>query len=464
MTIEGEVAPQENIVVEDMAEVPPEMPEPKKRSRGIFLSLLAGLFVVGILLGWGLSGAVESLASDQSVVLSTATPVYPQDDVTLFSPTVTLVWTSVASAEGYLVYVYSSSDSSDPLYSVGVVLPVCMLMGLKDGSYSWSARAESGYSHGGWSSRSSFSILTSLGTPVLVSPASTAILSATNILFQWTAPTGAEKYEIQISASRYFSSVLLETITEENSYLCTYQFTRATTYYWKVMAFDQELSSDWSSAASFSEVQGGSKESGELYSLTRSWTFPEDGSSWSFSFEVSSSEYSADQQLTRNEVSPSEYSKYVTASEATIVEIADYLLQQSDARNYSDYQKTWLALSFVQATTYESDPASKGVEEYPRYPVETLVDGVGDCEDTAALFVSIARAMGYPSVMLYIYAIFGSGSNHMGTAVAGSAMPAGSSSIAYNGITYYYCETTSVGWEPGELPPALRGAPYEVVP
>jgi len=447
-----------------MAEVPPEMPEPKKSSKGLLFSVMVGLFVVGILLGWGLSGPVESLASDNAVVLSTPTPVYPQDDVTLFSSSVTLVWTSVASAEGYLVYVYSSSDSSDPLYTVGVVLPVCTLTDLNDGSYSWSARAESGYSHGGWSSRSSFSILTSLGTPVLVSPASSAVLTTSNILFQWTAPAGAEMYELQISASRYFGTVLLETVTEGNSYLCTYQFATATTYYWRVMTFDQELSSDWSSTASFSEVQGGSNGSGELYSLTWNWMFPEDGSNWSFSFEVSSSEYYADQQLTRNEVSPSDYSKYVTASEATIVEIADYLLQQSDARNYSDYQKTWLALSFVQATTYESDPASKGVEEYPRYPVETLVDGVGDCEDTAALFVSIARAMGYPSVTLYIYAIFGSGSNHMGTAVAGSAMPSGSSSVAYNGITYYYCETTSVGWEPGELPPALRGAQYEVVP
>jgi hypothetical protein len=322
----------------------------------------------------------------------------------------------------------------------------------------------SGSSYSEWSTRSSFSVLTSVDTPVLVSPANSALLNASEILFQWRAPAGAEKYEIQISASRGFSSVLLETLTEENSYLCAYPFANQTIYYWRVMAFDQGLSSEWSSAATFCKVLGGSSVPEGSYSLTWNWTFPEDGSNWSCSLEVSSSEYHAYQQITRNDVLPSDYSKYVTTNESTVVQIADYLLQQSDVMNYSDYQRIWLALSFVQATSYVSDLASKGVDEYARYPAETLVDGVGDCEDTAALFCSIARAMGYPSVMLYIYAVFGSGSNHMGTAVAGSAMPAGSCSIAYNGITYYYCETTSSGWEPGELPPALQGAQYEVVP
>jgi hypothetical protein len=463
MTIDGEVAPQENIAVEEMAEVPPEISEPKQRSVGFSFSLLAGLFVLGILLGWGLSGAVENLSIDKSVALTTPTPVYPQDDVTLFSTSVILVWTSVAAAEGYSVDVYSFSDSSYPLLSVNVVLPKCTLTDLSDNSYSWSVRAVSGFSHSEWSTRSSFSVLTSVGTPVLVSPASSALLNASKILFQWKALAGAEMYEIQISASRDFSSVLLETTTEKNSYLCTYPFANETTYYWRVMAFDQELSSDWSSAATFCKVQGESYEPEELYSFSWSWTFPEDGSNWSWSFEVSSSEYYACQQITRNDVLPSDYSKYVTANESTIVQIADYLLQQSDALNYSDYRKIWLALSFVQATTYESDLDSKGVEEYARYPIETLVDGVGDCEDTAALFCSIARAMGYPSVMLYIYAVFGSGSNHMGTAVAGAAMPAGSCSIVNNGITYYYCETTSSSYSPGELPDVLQSARYTVI-
>jgi len=54
-------------------------------------------------------------------------------------------------------------------------------------------------------------------------------------------------------------------------------------------------------------------------------------------------------------------------------------------------------LSFVQgAIRYVLDPAGA---EWPLYPIETLYDGAGDCEDTAILFVSLLRAKGIASYM-----------------------------------------------------------------
>jgi PKD repeat protein len=54
-----------------------------------------------------------------------------------------------------------------------------------------------------------------------------------------------------------------------------------------------------------------------------------------------------------------------------------------------------LVLSFVQdAIDYVVDPPGA---EWPLYPLETLYDAAGDCEDTAILFVSLLRAMGLPS-------------------------------------------------------------------
>jgi len=56
-----------------------------------------------------------------------------------------------------------------------------------------------------------------------------------------------------------------------------------------------------------------------------------------------------------------------------------------------------MALSFVQgAIDYQVDPADK---EWPLYPLETLVDGAGDCEDTAILLVSLLRAKGVGSAL-----------------------------------------------------------------
>jgi PKD repeat protein len=58
------------------------------------------------------------------------------------------------------------------------------------------------------------------------------------------------------------------------------------------------------------------------------------------------------------------------------------------------------ALAFVQgAITYRADPPT---QEWPLYPLETLFDGVGDCEDTSILLVSLLRARGVSSSLAFV--------------------------------------------------------------
>jgi len=89
------------------------------------------------------------------------------------------------------------------------------------------------------------------------------------------------------------------------------------------------------------------------------------------------------------------YSRFVLdpKDDALMVELRDGLLLNDS------YQATIeSALAFVQkSVTYQLDPAGS---EYPRYPVETLVDGVGDCEDSAILYASIVRTFGYSAGVL----------------------------------------------------------------
>jgi len=91
------------------------------------------------------------------------------------------------------------------------------------------------------------------------------------------------------------------------------------------------------------------------------------------------------------------YSRFVldTQDDALMVELRDALLLNNS------YQATIEnALAFVQnAVTYQADPAGS---EYPRYPVETLVDRVGDCEDSAILYASIVRTFGYSAGVLLV--------------------------------------------------------------
>jgi hypothetical protein len=58
------------------------------------------------------------------------------------------------------------------------------------------------------------------------------------------------------------------------------------------------------------------------------------------------------------------------------------------------------ALFFVQkCIQYVYDPLWF---EYPRYPIETLVDGGGDCEDTAILYTSLVRTLGHGALMVVV--------------------------------------------------------------
>lgn len=57
-------------------------------------------------------------------------------------------------------------------------------------------------------------------------------------------------------------------------------------------------------------------------------------------------------------------------------------------------------LSFCQgAVVYEADPSGR---EWPLYPLETLVDGVGDCEDSTILFVSLLRGKGLHASIAFV--------------------------------------------------------------
>ncbi|KUK31612.1 MAG: Copper amine oxidase-like domain-containing protein [Thermoanaerobacterales bacterium 50_218] len=104
------------------------------------------------------------------------------------------------------------------------------------------------------------------------------------------------------------------------------------------------------------------------------------------------------------------------------------------------------AAAFVQgAIPYVSEEG-----EYPRYPVETLVDG-GDCEDKSILLAAILRAMGYRTALL----VFDGDPGHM--AVGVECPDCWGSYYQKDGVKYFYLETTDFGWSIGKVPPEYRG-------
>ena len=117
------------------------------------------------------------------------------------------------------------------------------------------------------------------------------------------------------------------------------------------------------------------------------------------------------------------------------------LLAQSYRLN--DRETVEFIASFVQHFNYRGD----GKYEYPRFPVETLVEQGGDCEDTAVLLAALLRSLGYEAILL-------SPEGHMGVglAVQGEIKGIG---VSHDGLTYYYIETTNTGWGIGDYPDHL---------
>ncbi|MEM4366690.1 MAG: hypothetical protein QW035_00985 [Candidatus Anstonellales archaeon] len=106
-----------------------------------------------------------------------------------------------------------------------------------------------------------------------------------------------------------------------------------------------------------------------------------------------------------------------------------------------------LALLFVQSINYEVDALYAPYDDYPKYPIETIVDGFGDCEDTTILLASLLMNMGHESVLVYT-------PGHVGLGVAGDYK---GRYFEHGGKRWFYAETTSYGWGFGEMPADLGG-------
>lgn len=126
--------------------------------------------------------------------------------------------------------------------------------------------------------------------------------------------------------------------------------------------------------------------------------------------------------------------------------------------NWSTYNKAFCVLKFVQnAITYQYDQDSKKQIEWPRYPIETLAESVGDCEDVAILSAALLVRLGFEVVLLHY-------EGHMAFGVCGSPDMTGDYVYDKNtGKKYYYGEATADGWVLGEIPKGNRGNPINII-
>ena len=88
----------------------------------------------------------------------------------------------------------------------------------------------------------------------------------------------------------------------------------------------------------------------------------------------------------------------ITSDDPYVIELANMIVDKTGGM--SDYDRINVLLAFTQYIEYKYDADSMGQDEYWKYPVETLFDNNGDCEDTSILFAAIGKAMGYDTAVM----------------------------------------------------------------
>ena len=113
------------------------------------------------------------------------------------------------------------------------------------------------------------------------------------------------------------------------------------------------------------------------------------------------------------------------------------LREVRDREGLDDDRYLELITAFVQSIPYETDASI--VE--PKFPIETYVDGEGDCDDKSLLLAGLLAREGYGVALLY----FGDEA-HMAVGVK-------SAGCRYRNTTYTYIETTNRSY--AGIPPAV---------
>ncbi|MFC2017692.1 fibronectin type III domain-containing protein [Chloroflexota bacterium] len=222
-----------------------------------------------------------------------------------------------------------------------------------------------------------------------------------------------------------------------------------TTYYYRVISKDSSGNKTLSAGKSFhTKIE-------EAYNLEYEWDFRD--KTWNHSTEIRESDY----DYFAGKPRAGDYDEYVlnTSDDAWMRQLAGLFVEQAKEEGWDETYYVPFALSFVQSLPYTDDDVTTGYDEYPRYPLETIKDEGGDCEDTSILFASIVREMDFGVALLLLKE-----DGHMAAGVQISQSFIDNWDKAYpctyyekDGKMYAYCETTSKGWEIGEMPRDLSG-------
>lgn len=151
-----------------------------------------------------------------------------------------------------------------------------------------------------------------------------------------------------------------------------------------------------------------------------------------------------------------EYLTWITPKDPAIVRIGERIVGTASTREEAAQR----IVTYVRRlATYQEDP--KGTEHF-RYPLETIVERVADCEDYAFLAASILASRGYDTAIV-VFPETPTSEGHVGIAIAGE-FPG--TPFVHDGKRYFYAEVTGTRtgalspFAIGTIPPSLPTTAY----
>ncbi|MFQ6085166.1 MAG: hypothetical protein ACE5OY_02735 [Candidatus Bathyarchaeia archaeon] len=186
--------------------------------------------------------------------------------------------------------------------------------------------------------------------------------------------------------------------------------------------------------------------------ITRDYRWSYRGYTWTLELEIPLSHYNAYRSVSI--MKRYDYSYLSTTEDHYVKTIADTLEARYAEKGWDHNEKVDFILAFVQSLPYTSDEVTTEYDDYPRFPLETLVDNGGDCEDTSILFASLISVLGYDAI--YIQP-----PGHLAVGVWSRESLEGGY-VAHGGRRYYYCETAGEGWRMGGVPREYQGVGTQV--
>jgi predicted transglutaminase-like cysteine proteinase len=170
---------------------------------------------------------------------------------------------------------------------------------------------------------------------------------------------------------------------------------------------------------------------------------------WTWSARIPTSLYQ--HYTSKPRPSTENYAVYATDENdrEIIDDLAHTLVGQAETLGLDDYETIHFIAAFVQHLAYKTDQETTGFDDYARYPIETLVEEGGDCEDTAILLGKIMVALDYDVVLVRLPA-------HIALGVLEEEKFAGTY-YPYEDKHYFYLETTGEAGRIGMVPEEYKG-------